>query len=412
MMVQDKIKVTICYRLSNGDEELFLQSLRTLPILREKHPNFEINVAVIHDCDDDDELDVDDDSDEYRVYDVNFRCRDYCILEDLFKFYDSFDSDYIVELNCDVALFTLESVEAMLRRARMTLKENLLGMTFSVNGGLRVLGKAGIKQILQAFSNPLIRKRLSMRRHAIDDVIDVLMEMCNVIINKFDTLEGIKGHCIEGVDNLDRATSIGFHSDAKAMKIYLDDYLSKTYVLPLETFIKDKTVAIVGNADVDKDYSEEIDAHDVVIRVNNFYNYDSGKVGKKVSALLLSGTSAWMNEAPKGQSLHEAIISEKKPLIFLLTETSNQKIERLHSRYDGCERVMLGNKTSDLRYTSGTVLLKMIDKVGGYSKISLYGFDKGDKWKNYVNNHAIIHDEVYSEEEVLRMELFKKFSSI
>lgn len=73
---------------------------------------------------------------------------------------------------------------------------------------------------------------------------------------------------------------------------------------------------------------------------------------------------------------------------------------------------MLGNKTSDLRYTSGTVLLKMIADVGGYKKISLYGFDKGDKWKNYVNNYATIHDDVYNEEEILRMELFKKLLHI
>lgn len=78
--------------------------------------------------------------------------------------------------------------------------------------------------------------------------------------------------------------------------------------------IEGKRVAIVGNMTPSEDLSEEIDAHDVVIRVNNFYNYDSGKVGKKVSALLLSGTSAWMNEAPKGQSLHEEIISEKKTI--------------------------------------------------------------------------------------------------
>lgn len=407
MMSNESIKVSICYHAQKGDEELILQSLRTIPFLKEKHKNFNFDVLIAYDCDGE-ELSLDEDREDYKIIPLNLRQSSWQYIEDIYNFYDSLNSDFVIHMNCDTALFTLESLEANLRRARQTLKENNLGMTFSANGGLVALGKQGIKNVLHALKNNLIQKRLSNRKHLIADIPNVLMEMCPLIMNKFDALEGVKGHCIDGKDNLERAASIGFNRNVKRMREFLDVFLSKKVVLPIAEFIKDKTVAIVGNADVDKDYSQEIDNHDVVIRVNNFYNYDSGNVGKKVSALLLSGTSAWMNEAPKGQSLHEEVISSQKPFIFLLTETSNQKVERLHVRYKDCKRVMLGNKTSDLRYTSGTVLLKMIAEVGGYKKVSLYGFDKGQNWKNYVGKDATIHDKVFTEEEQLRIELFKK----
>lgn len=395
------------YHTNGSDEECIRESILSLDYLRNKMSDFSIDVYVLKDCYSDLSI-LDEDSEDYTVLSTNFSSGGVQMLDDMFNFYASLDYDFYVMLESDVILRTLECIEANIRRQRMTLQDNKLGVIKSLNGGVKIFGKLGINMIKSALIHPLIRKRISNRGLFIYSAIDNLLEMCDVYISKVNSLEGVVGHCIYGKDDISRATSIGFNNDANLMKQYRENELFKEVILPIASFIKDKSVAIVGNADVDKDYSEEIDNHDIVIRLNNFYNIDSGKVGKKVSALLLSGTSAWQSVAPNGQSLHEDIISEQNPQIFLLTETSNQKIENLHMRYKDCPREMLGNKTSDLRYTSGTVLLKMIAKVKGYSKISLYGFDKGSNWKDYVKGNASIHEGVFSEEEQLRMKLFEE----
>jgi hypothetical protein len=45
--------------------------------------------------------------------------------------------------------------------------------------------------------------------------------------------------------------------------------------------------------------SKEIDSHDIVIRLNHFYNYDSGLVGKKVDMLFVTPTMAWKKMSPQ-----------------------------------------------------------------------------------------------------------------
>lgn len=62
--------------------------------------------------------------------------------------------------------------------------------------------------------------------------------------------------------------------------------------------LEGKDVVIVGNKEEEEDKSEEIDSGDVVIRINNFYNYGSGKVGKRVDALILTGYSACIGTEP------------------------------------------------------------------------------------------------------------------
>ncbi len=175
--------------------------------------------------------------------------------------------------------------------------------------------------------------------------------------------------------------------------------------------MKGKKVAVVGNADPIADYSKEIDSADVVIRINNFYNYQSNKVGKKVDALVLSGLSACMFKAPGGYPTQDEIIAYYKPHLFLLSETSNQNLPKIHSRYDSCTKEMLRNRSVDMKYTTGTILLKMLSEIDDVD-VHLYCFDKGDKWNNYIDTYAKHHKNACGavEEDLIRQSIIKKIS--
>jgi len=63
-----------------------------------------------------------------------------------------------------------------------------------------------------------------------------------------------------------------------------------------------KRIAIVGNSAVGRNYSNEIDSADVVIRFNHFYNYDSGLVGRRVDIVLQTVAQAWYDAVNSGKA--------------------------------------------------------------------------------------------------------------
>jgi hypothetical protein len=194
------------------------------------------------------------------------------------------------------------------------------------------------------------------------------------------------------------------------MRLYTS---ASTLILPnpLQDYLWGKTVAVIGNGTVDKDYSEEIDSADVVIRLNNFYNYQSGKVGKRVDALVISNLCACMQVSPDGKPTQDDIILKYLPKVFIATETENQALNNIHPRYDRCEKNKLQNKASDLRYTTGTILLKMLSEMDNIN-VKLYGFDTENNWNNYLNTYAKHHLNAGGsiEEENLRLTLFNKLN--
>lgn len=172
--------------------------------------------------------------------------------------------------------------------------------------------------------------------------------------------------------------------------------------------IKGKRVAVVGNGSVDKDYSNEIDSADVVIRFNNFYNYDSGNVGKKVDALILTGTSACHDKLPDGLTDHKEIIQTYFPSLFLLSEIQNQRITKVHPRFNGCEIKMLGNPSWLLPLTSGTIVLKMLADYDDV-KVNCYGFSNGEEWSSYNETYNKHHKKTcHLDEDKIRIESLQK----
>jgi hypothetical protein len=172
--------------------------------------------------------------------------------------------------------------------------------------------------------------------------------------------------------------------------------------------VKGKRVAVVGNGDVNKDYSDEIDSADVVIRFNNFYNYQSNKVGKRVDALVLTGTSALHDKLPGGKSDQKEIIQSYLPKLYLLSEIPNQVINYAHSRFNGCEIHMLGNPSWMLPLTSGTIALRMLADCDDV-KVNCYGFSDGEDWDTYNKTYNIGHKSTcHLDEYSIRIDALKR----
>jgi hypothetical protein len=242
-------------------------------------------------------------------------------------------------------------------------------------------------------------------------------------------LDGVKGHLNafeREAEDLSSYTSIAFNPNKYGAKSWsrgesllkMKKYVSNYITLPDKKssfidMIKGKKVAIVGNGNVDKDYSSEIDSADIVIRINNFYNYNSNKVGKRTDIVVLSGLAALCDQFPGNTCKPDEVIFKFKPHLFILSETSNQRFDKIHSRYNGCNFEMLYNEATDLKYTTGTIILKMIANLPD-TDIKLYGFNTGDNWKSYIAGYGIHHSFTCKEDEelILRQKLINKITNI
>ena len=173
--------------------------------------------------------------------------------------------------------------------------------------------------------------------------------------------------------------------------------------------VQGKRVAIVGNLTPTKDLSEEIDNHDIVIRINHFYNYDSGLVGKKVDMLFVTPTETWkkMNSSIR----HEEIIREQKPTVFAVKHW--RRIDNIirENHFKGCkiykfEQDMLQNSQI---YTTGTASLKILSNCENFT-CDCYCFSFDDDWKNYIDTDAKHYKARMDAEETLRRELIENLS--
>lgn len=173
-----------------------------------------------------------------------------------------------------------------------------------------------------------------------------------------------------------------------------------------ENLINGKTVALVGNAPVEEDLSKEIDSHDVVIRLNHFYNYDSDKVGKKVNAIFATPTPFWVELGPEER--HWNIIQEQKPLIFILKHEQRISPTIIQDHYKGCK--IYGFSPDYIKeegiYTTGTCALNVLSQCINF-KCDVYGFSFEKDWKSYICSSALHYSKTFKEEEQKRYEYLK-----
>lgn len=156
-----------------------------------------------------------------------------------------------------------------------------------------------------------------------------------------------------------------------------------------------RTVAIVGNGEEQEDHSAEIDACDVVVRFNHFYNYDSGHVGKKVDVIIQTFTTAWV----KAEQKHADVIKAQKPKIFCGKKAQQYNPPQV-AGFLG-DDICVSNWTSELapwaKYTTGGAFLCWLASKPRNAKFKVFGFPRGaaaDKyWSGDAKHYAPLKDE-------------------
>ena len=108
-----------------------------------------------------------------------------------------------------------------------------------------------------------------------------------------------------------------------------------------------KSLVIVGNAPVKKDYSEFIDSCEQVIRFNRTPHYSNNRSGNKTSILCLRnvGRSAGEVFASSKQALNSNVVKQAQEIWFGRKHELNSKIIRTHCM----EEKYIWNITSELR---------------------------------------------------------------
>ena len=174
-----------------------------------------------------------------------------------------------------------------------------------------------------------------------------------------------------------------------------------------QQMIQGKRVAIVGNLTPKKDLSQEIDNHDIVIRLNHFYNYDSGLVGKKVDILFVTPTDGWKKMSPEER--HEYVIKEQKPSIFVVkhSERIDDIIRKNH--FCGCEIFKFAQDLirGSQVFTTGTASLRILTNCENFT-CDCYCFSFDDEWKHYVDTEAKHYASNMNMEERKRCEWIEK----
>ena len=335
------------------------------------------------------------------------------------KISERFDYDYLIKLDSDCVLNSFDYIHAVENRLK---KENnfktlaQIGSFFAklcCYGCCQTFTKLGISTIMNlcnhmsAGKSPearIMRKRVESGWNQ-DKVVSILMEMSPVNRVATESIFGVRGHLnafLNPEQDFSKFMSVAFKPNKygkitwtreislQKMKQYVSQYIRCKRTSPLVDFVKGKNVAVVGNGDVLQNLSEQIDSADVVIRINNFYNYQSGNVGKRVDGVVTSGFAAMQKVAPKG-STQDDILYTKRPKVFVVSETFNQEVNKfIQPRFNCCQVRMLPNRAADLEYTTGTILLKMLSQIEDVT-VKTYGFDTDDKWNQYIRSYAIHH---------------------
>ncbi len=325
-----------------------------------------------------------------------------------------FDYDYIVYLTPNTVLNSIDNIIATdIRMKKLSLFQNTTYLE-TLADNCKIFTKLGVEKINVILSNiknknnqsiVSLKKRIDTRALWYK-CIRFLFSLCDLQNYKLYDIQGFKSN-VEVSSNDKKTTwyshqTVQFNNEVE-MEKYVNTKRRKTN--HLHDYLKGKTVALVGNATPQEDYSKEIDESDIVIRFNNFYNYNSNKVGKKVDCLILNMIAATKEDADI--IFNDEVIQQHKPNLFLLSQADNHAVYETHKRYKGCKAKMLGNEAEDVRFTTGTILLKMLSEMKDV-KCKFYAFDTDENWKKYLTNDAFGHLSILTEQENLRLQSMKQ----
>lgn len=148
-----------------------------------------------------------------------------------------------------------------------------------------------------------------------------------------------------------------------------------------------RTVAVVGSATPEEDLSAKIDACDVVIRFNNFYNMPSGKVGTKTDVVVTTPSGAWYKIKPKQRGIE--VIQKQKPLIFAIRYAERLNEPGARQFFYGCEFARDDAALpSTQRFTTGTVALSRLAECAFNCTIFAAGYNPRKEFLEYIETYG------------------------
>lgn len=148
-----------------------------------------------------------------------------------------------------------------------------------------------------------------------------------------------------------------------------------------------KRVAVVGSGTPERDCSAEIDACDVVIRMNHFYNVPSGKVGTKTDVVVITPSEAW-TKLPV-ESRGKSIIESQRPLILAVRYPERLCAEEVQTFFNGCEFARDDDTSASvLRFTTGTIVLSKLAEYADNCEVKCYGFSPRDDFIEYLRREG------------------------
>jgi hypothetical protein len=178
----------------------------------------------------------------------------------------------------------------------------------------------------------------------------------------------------------------------------------------IREFLSSRTIALIGNAEsiFDNRFGEEIDQHDVVIRINKGFIKDAGAQGKR--------TTIWASSYP---------LSEKEVLSYFAPELSMWMTPKLSvmPRYSDAflahvfihpEEIWneLFHALGETRPTTGAMLINFIVNHTEAESLSLYGFDFFHTKTFYSHKLRTDTPHDFSAEEQLVADLINKKANV
>ncbi|MBQ7332009.1 MAG: hypothetical protein IJW39_02035 [Opitutales bacterium] len=130
---------------------------------------------------------------------------------------------------------------------------------------------------------------------------------------------------------------------------------------PIEIFrgtFRGRRVAVIGNANPKTDFSESVDAADIVVRLNHCPNLESGKTGKRIDVIIQVPTTAWFR-LPESEQ-HREQIRMARPRVFLLHNAGLAHVSPLRELLAGLDVHAVSPPPQTQGWSTGGKALKMI----------------------------------------------------
>lgn len=144
-----------------------------------------------------------------------------------------------------------------------------------------------------------------------------------------------------------------------------------------------KRVAVVGSGTPEKDCSAEIDSCDVVIRMNNFYNMGSGKVGTRTDVVVITPCKAWTDIPDEKRG--KVIVDAQKPLVLAVRFPERLCAKEVRDFFAGCEFARDDDTAASVvRFTTGTIVLSKIAEYAENCEVKVFGFSEREEFLEYL----------------------------